>query len=292
MSVTMNHNSGLKSRMNNWALNAFAIGLALFPIISIGYWATQAFDGDPRKVVALETIEQTDPRLFEEPLISITFDDGWESIYTEAAPLMDKYDIASTQYIVPGLYNDEQNYISLDQAHSLHKGGHEIASHTWNHKNLANVHIDEARMQLTKSHDSLKTLADNGNMSFASPESSTNAAVMPIIKNLYSSHRNTHADFGNGVTDADVNVAGSFDRYNIIGFAVRPGTTDAEIQAAIDYARSNNGWLVLVYHQIDNSGETYSASPKQFERHLKIIKNSRIKTALVRDVMESYKEQK
>jgi peptidoglycan/xylan/chitin deacetylase (PgdA/CDA1 family) len=292
MSVTMNHNSGLKSRVNNWALNAFAISLALFPIISLGYWANQAFAGDPRKVVTLETIKQTDPRLFEEPLISVTFDDGWESIYTEAAPLMDKYDIASTQYIVPGLYSDEQNYISLDQAHSLRKGGHEIASHTWSHENLAHITLDEARMQLTKSHDALKPLIDKDHkMSFASPESSTNAAVMPIIKDLYSSHRNTYADFGNGVTDADVNIADSFDRYNIIGFAVRPGTTDAEIQAAIDYARLHNGWLVLVYHQIDDTGETYSASPKQFERHLKLIKNSRMKTALVRDVMESYDQE-
>lgn len=288
MSVSTNHNSELKSRLNNWALNAFAIGLALFPIYAVGMWVHDVFNGDPRKVIQLETIQQTNPRLFEEPLISITFDDGWQSIYKDAAPLMDKYDIASTQYIVPSLYGD-QNYISLAQAHSLRGAGHEIASHTWSHDNLAKIATDEARSQLTKASDALKSLTDKDvKMSFASPEGSTNAQVMPMIKSLYGSHRNINADLGNGVNELDINVAGHFDRYNIIGFSVRPTTSDGEIKAAIDYARAHNGWLVLVYHQIDNKGETWSATPGQFERQLKLIKASNVKTALVRDVMQSY----
>ena len=287
----MNVSTINKKQVTNWILNLCAIAFALFPVVSVGLWANQVFSGDPRKVTHLEPIAQTDPRLFEEPLISITFDDGWESIYKEAAPLMDTYDIASTQYIIPSLYNDP-NYISLEQAHSLRKAGHEIASHTWSHDNLAEISLDDARTQLTKADKSLKDLTDKDRkMSFASPESSTNAAVMPIIKDLYSSHRNTFADFGNGVNDVDINVSPSFDRYNIIGFAVRPTTTDAEIQSAMDYAKAHNGWLVLVYHQIDNTGETFSASPKELERQLKLIKKSGIKTALVRDVMESYNSQ-
>lgn len=289
MSAIADSNNTLKSRTNNWILNAFAIVLALFPLLTVGMWVNQVFNGDPRKVVALETIKQSDPRLFEEPLISVTFDDGWESIYKEAAPLMDKYDIASTQYIIPGLFHD-QNYISLDQARSLKDGGHEIASHTWTHDNLSKVDLDTARQQLTKSDEALKDLAKR-KMSFASPEGATTTQVMPIIKSLYSSHRNINADLGNGIDQFDVNVTGHFDRYNIIGFSVRPGTTDAQIQAAIDYARAHNGWLVLAYHQIDNSGETYSSSPKQLERHFKMIRNSHVKTALVRDVMESYDQE-
>lgn len=277
-----------KKRLTNLLLNTFAVAFMLFPIVSVGIWVTQAINGDPRKTTQLEPIAQTDPRLFEEPLVSVTFDDGWESIYKEAAPLMDRYDIASTQYIVPSLYNDP-NYMSFEQAHSLRKAGHEIASHTWSHDNLTKITVGEAKTQLTKAHDSLQNLTDKDvRMSFASPESATNAGVMPTIKDLYRSHRNTFADFGNGVNEVDINVSESFDRYNIIGFAVRPTTTDAEIQAALDYAKLHNGWLVLVYHQIDTSGEAYSASPQEFERHLQLIKSSRIKSALVRDVLDSH----
>src|SRR3954465_6555116 len=42
------------------------------------------------------------PQLFSQPIVSVTFDDGWESVYTVAMPLLQKYGIHTTQYILSG----------------------------------------------------------------------------------------------------------------------------------------------------------------------------------------------
>lgn len=284
--------SETRKRINEWGLNVFAVALALFPVVSAGLWINQVFFSDTRHTIALEPIKATAaPRLFEEPLISVTFDDGWESVYTSAAPLLDQYDIASTQYILPGLFKNV-DYLSQDQAFSLKKGGHEIASHTMSHPNLAKAGFAEAKKQLHESDDYLQShgLAEDV-MSFASPEGATTPAVLEEATRIYGSHRNINGDITNGVDENDVNIKSHFNRYNIIGFSVRPTTTDAQIQAAIDYTRAHNGWLVLAYHQIDDSGEAFSTTPKALERQLKLIKKSGIKTPVVRAVMDTYKKE-
>lgn len=280
-----------KSRLTSWLLNTCAIAFVVFPLISAGLWLNQLVNGDPRHTIELKSIPTSQPQLFKEPLLSITFDDGWQSIYQEAVPVMDAYGIASTQYVVPGTFK-QHNYLSEAQTRSMQQAGHEIASHTWTHQNLTKITFSEAANQLQRAHKALLPFTDNKPMAFAAPEGDTNFQVMGAIKQLHTSHRNTDADLSNGVNEADVNIKPYFNRYAIIGYSIRPTTTLAQIQAAIDYARHHNGWVVLVYHQIDSSGAAWSTTPVQFKQHLELIKQSRIKTATLRDVLASHRGEK
>src|SRR5690606_1721656 len=72
---------------------------------------------------------------FGEPIITVTFDDGWESIYTDAMPLLQKYGIPTTQYV---LSDEERNplYLTFDQIHAMDRAGHEIACHGGDHTDL------------------------------------------------------------------------------------------------------------------------------------------------------------
>lgn len=279
-------------RFNEALLNMFAIIMAFMPLISVGYWVQHQFFNDPRRVVALSEIEHSDtPRLFEEPLVSVTFDDGWESVYSNGAPLLEKYDVRTTQYILPGQF-DSLGYISLEQAHSLKYAGHEITSHTMTHPRLTSITTEQAVYELTESKRILaeESLLDD-TVHFAAPESATNPEIMAHIRALYGSHRNTYADLSNGVDSYDVNTGPTIHRYDIIGFSVRSSTTEAEITAALDYAAKHNGWLVLVYHQIDDSNTEYSVTPAVFEQHLRLIRDSRIKTASLGDVVDTWSEE-
>lgn len=128
-------------------------------------------------------------------------------------------------------------------------------------------------------------------MSFASPEGATTPQVIDTINRIYGSHRNVNGDLSNGVDENDINVTGHFDRFNIIGFTIRPDTPDWQIQAGMDYARAHNGWLVLVYHQVDdtNTGdkEAYSTTEADLDRQLKLVQESHIKTATVREIIDN-----
>lgn len=281
--------SRLWSRIDNSVMNAFAIVMTALPILSIGIFVHAQFFNDPRVTAPLSEIHETaTPKLFEEPLVSVTFDDGWQSVYTDAAPLLEKYQIQTTQYILPGEFN-ATNYLSLAQAKSLRGAGHEIMSHSMTHPRLTDVSKTELSYQLTESKNSLikNNLVDD-QVHFAAPESMLNSAVTMAVSREYASSRNTYADLENGINEADVNVKGdAFSRYNIIGYSVRSTTTPAQIKAALDYTKQNKGWLVLVYHQIDDSKNTYAVDKTMFEKQLQLIKQSGVKPAPVDRVLSN-----
>lgn len=282
-----------KRQLGEWSLNALSVGIVLFPVLAGALWVNNVFFSDTRGVSNLQTItESSTPKLFEEPLVSVTFDDGWESVYTKAAPLLEKHGIRSTQYIITGAFEDTK-YLSYAQTMSLKNAGHEIASHTAHHSNLRQVTLSAVRDELHESDNFLQEhgLADD-QMSFASPEGATSDKVIEEIKQIYGSHRNVEADLYNGSDHHDVNLRSNFDRYNIIGFSIRPGLPTSYIRAAISYAQMHNGWLVLVYHQVEETDtgdkEDFSTTEKEFDQQLKAIKETGVKTATVRSVIDAY----
>lgn len=271
-------------------LNSIAVFMTLAPIVSMVWFGALFLAPDTRQVEELSIVASApDPRLFQEPLVSVTFDDGWESIYSEAAPIMSRYDIVSTQYILPGTFADK-NYMSVDQVSSLKQAGHEITSHTYSHRKLTSLSSSDVAQELELSKQILQkyNLIDN-EPNFAAPLGAVNPTVTNAISKQYYSSRNTYGNIANGIDAMDVNLAGSFDRYNIMGYSAGQYTTDDDFRAAIAYTQANNGWFVPIYHQIDYSGERYSVTPETFERHMRIIKESGIKTATMRDVLQRNK---
>ena len=67
----------------------------------------------------------------EDPAV-ITFDDGDESAYTIAYPIMKQYGLVGTLYIVPA-WIGTPGYLTLAQLTEMHNAGWTIADHTWDH---------------------------------------------------------------------------------------------------------------------------------------------------------------
>lgn len=280
--MAKNHSSS----RGTWALNLFALVFTLLPIVTMSLWTHQMFFSDDRQVVALSRVESdAQPRLFEEPLISVTFDDGWESVYSEAAPIMSRYDIVSTQYILPGEFN-RPIYLSVDQAQSLKRAGHEISSHTYTHQKLTDASERTVRNQLDDSLEVLRKfdLLDENQLTFAAPNGALAGYSLDQVKQRFSLARNVKADLANDISDNDMNVAGKTSRYDVIGYTVGQYTTLDQMRAAIDYAHQHNAWFVPIYHQVDESGAEYGISPAEFERHMQLFRESGIKISTVRDV--------
>ena len=67
--------------------------------------------------------------------IILTFDDGSDTVYTAAQPIMQRYGFTGTSYVVYytiGL----THYMNVDQIRALHAAGWEIGSHSLSHKDL------------------------------------------------------------------------------------------------------------------------------------------------------------
>lgn len=280
-------------------ISVLVLCIFIFPIYSTGKWIHDAVVGnDPRKIHELTTFntrpaDKTHEEIapFNEALISITFDDGWESAYSAGLPTMQKYGVKTTQYILAGEFNNPA-YLSMDQTHALQDAGHEIASHTMTHPNLTKLSDKDLNFQLVKSKKILEK--EFGPIKdFASPLGEHNGKTVANIKKSYRSDRNTAGDPAE-VGPEDVNTKDNFNQYDIIAYTVRANTPLEYIDNLITYAQAHNAWVVLTYHQIDNNSNTeeYSVSPAAFEAQMKLLYERQIRMQMMGQVLDAIEKTK
>jgi len=272
----------------------FVCIVALLPLVSLAQWShVFASTSDSRKATTLPAFQERKvdetaqtPQLFDQPLISVTFDDGWKSIYDVAGPQLARYGIHTTQYIISGT-NTDPGYMSDAQIRALQAEGHEVSSHTITHPDLTTLTDSQLNHELGDSKAVLQKRFNVPAADFASPYGHTDARTLAVIKKYYRSHRNTNGDYTNGVSEYDVNTINSFDRYNIIGVTVRRDTTVADLQKLVDYTKAHNGWLVLTYHQVDDSPSNFGMDPKALDKQLSYLGHTDVRIVTLGQVMDT-----
>lgn len=203
---------------------------------------------------------------FATGMVSVTFDDGWRSIHDNALPVMKKYDIVSTQYLVSGFLGSLKEYMTARQTYDFVKAGHEIGSHSFDHADLTKVTGKDLDKQLATSKKGLDKCFQNVT-AFAAPFGATNANTISAIKPLYATARSTESGF---------NSPDTLNPYRLKVQNVRRDTPPAQVQAWIDTAAQNHIWLILVYHQVSDSPGEYSRQLVDFETDMLILKNSNL----------------
>ncbi len=190
--------------------------------------------------------------------ISFTFDDGFASALTQAAPTLSKYGVSGTIYIPTSCIgtvgtcraNPSGTYLTWAQVKTLqntHKW--EIGSHTVTHPCLVSIGGDCQAAKLTTAQvtqelaQSKAALAAQGftALSFATPYGDYDNGVLALIAKYYTSHR--------GFADRKNNLW-PFNDYLLNNFPVNTGVTVAQVKVRIDQAIANKEWLVLTFHDI------------------------------------------
>jgi len=73
----------------------------------------------------------------DKKVVILNFDDGRKSQFTEAKPVLDKYGFKATFYVVCGYLGNKPGYMNWTEVKQLSAEGHDIESHTMNHRNLS-----------------------------------------------------------------------------------------------------------------------------------------------------------
>lgn len=104
-----------------------------------------------------------------EKSIALTFDDGYKDFYTDAYPLLQKYQAKATVYIIVE-FLDKPNYMTKNQIKELAASNLiEIASHTLHHVNLKSANPQVGEKEIIDSKKSLENLIGKPVNSFAYP---------------------------------------------------------------------------------------------------------------------------
>lgn len=86
----------------------------------------------------------------------VTFDDGEQSQYHNALPLLAEYGIKATYFATPGLIGTAAKFLGWNELRALQAMGHSIQSHSWSHKFLTFCSEAELAHELRESRQSLE----------------------------------------------------------------------------------------------------------------------------------------
>lgn len=87
--------------------------------------------------------------------IVITFDDGYEDNFLTALPIMEKYHMRSTVFVVSGLVGTPE-YLSWQQIAEMQERHTEIGSHTVSHIGLSTLNAESQRREIVDSKSILE----------------------------------------------------------------------------------------------------------------------------------------
>ncbi|MDQ3003910.1 MAG: polysaccharide deacetylase family protein [Chloroflexota bacterium] len=99
--------------------------------------------------------------------IILTFDDGGETVFTNALPILQKYGFTGSAYIVHN-YVGISAYMNAEQIRALYAAGWEIGSHSISHVDLT-VRTDRQRDEIVDSRAKLQSLLGLPILTFAYP---------------------------------------------------------------------------------------------------------------------------
>jgi peptidoglycan/xylan/chitin deacetylase (PgdA/CDA1 family) len=196
-------------------------------------------------------------------IVSVTFDDGWQSA-ADAAPILQKYHIPTTQYIISEVADQPTiGYMDMGTVTNLKKAGDEIGSHSLKHCDQTKLDPGTIENDAKRSKSMLEQAQLGPVKSFAYPLGQYNEMTQAIISKYYPLIRTSDPGYNDRL----------FDETNIHAMGVLSKTDDATFQSWINYAKTHKQWLILIYHRIDESGD-YSTTSAQLERQLSAIAKS------------------
>jgi peptidoglycan/xylan/chitin deacetylase (PgdA/CDA1 family) len=182
----------------------------------------------------------------DRPVVTFTFDDGFETDYVVARPVLDRYHFPATAYVIPSMVGgaDRLNLTQLKDLQDLN--GWDIASHSYSHSNLTSIPASEIENELLLSKQFLTNNGfANAAVHFAYPYGEfDNGDLKSQVQKYYKTARTAEGAF---------ETLPPSDPYRLRAMVVTNSTTPADVSEQVQSAIANGDWLILVFHRIVES---------------------------------------
>ncbi|OHA18567.1 MAG: hypothetical protein A2664_02930 [Candidatus Taylorbacteria bacterium RIFCSPHIGHO2_01_FULL_46_22b] len=211
--------------------------------------------------------QSSTPTPLTEGMVSFDFDDGWRATYLTATNTLGKAGLRGTFYIITSRVDIDRNFVTSDDLQEIQRGGHEIGNHTTGHLDLTTLSTTQSEQQVNLAGQFLITRGARVS-AFAYPFGAYNAEYMRLVR---------EAGYGVGrVVWKGLNVKGG-NLYELKAWSLKNTDTFEGIRSLIDQARNNKEWLVLVFHHVNDSGETYAVKPTLFNSVVDYVATNHVK---------------
>lgn len=205
--------------------------------------------------------------------ISLTFDDGWISHYTQAFPILESFKFKGVFYIISKNDFDFEtgDRMNWSMIQKIQSHGHEIGSHTQTHPNLLFSLPWKSYYEIINSKKDLESKKLNIK-TFCYPYGFFAPWMFPWIKKA--GYR------------AAVSVVTGLNTLDTQPFLLRREwivwDTDIEtVKQKIKKAFDKNKWIILMFHQIDFHYNKYGTTPEKLIEICTYIKNLNIEVVTI-----------
>lgn len=144
--------------------------------------------------------------------VVLAFDDGYRDFYTDVFPILKKYQVKATAFIVPNFLNKPNNMDTWMLKEIAGSGLVEIGAHTMDHTYLAKSPLKKVEYEVEQSKKNLEKLLGIKVISFAYPYGAFDNAAIDVVKK---------AGFKSAVTTISGSFAMDVNRFFLN--RVRPG---------------------------------------------------------------------
>ena len=215
-------------------------------------------------------------------VVCIFFDDGWQTQYTNALPILNYYGYKAsfaiiTSYVGTSWGNSAGlSYMTWSQIVSLANLGMDIESHTYSHLDLATLSTASIVYQLTQSKQDLEQHGINAPfLIYPDGGGAGNATVESLTQQYYLAAR--------GISPGSLNLSQPFDRYDLPAYTIENTTTINDFANMVNNA-DNSSIVILYYHKIDYENVDTAVTPEEFTAQMQYLQDNNFTVETMRQL--------
>jgi uncharacterized repeat protein (TIGR01451 family) len=259
-------------------------------------------------IVNPSLVKTADPATFSQGMVTLTFDDGNQSNFDTAYPILNAAGLKGSFYIISQSMKDaatigtstgdiNDDYMTAAEIMQINRDGHEIGNHTVNHCNLITGLCPDAEIanstdplspvqEITQAGADLASIGALPVDTFAYPYGEYNASLESALAGA--------GIIGARTVDRGYNLTTSNPYALKIQYVTASSTTAADFEANIkpwiDTARQNNVWLILLFHQVEpasviaaNPYDPDVTTPEVLQATVDYLKQNNVKVVTMHD---------
>ena len=207
--------------------------------------------------------------------VVLTFDDGWESTVTKAAPIMAEFGMAGTAYIIPNLLGTP-GYMTQEQALGLkEKFGWSLGAHYW--ERLDSKSPEEVK-RIFQETAGWFIQRDIPRPNFSYPNGAFTRELLVAVADFFSSAR-TIVEFPETMPPGDL--------YRIRSLNIVPDLPKEKIRDRLEAATAGGGLVVMIFHKItQNSEYETELEEEDFKDICRMISESGLEVLTMSEVVQ------
>jgi len=191
-------------------------------------------------------------------VVSFTFDDFPRSAWVNGGAILEKFDKRGTYYAAMGLVGSGNQLGPMFDAGDLraaHTQGHEIACHTYSHRDCCRATPNEIAAEIERNAAALRELINAPPGNFAYPFGGVSLMAKTALAGRFSSCRGT----GRGLNQGTVDLA------DLLATSIYSRDFDRDtLCQMIDDAQAAGGWVIFYTHDVVDEPSPFGCTPEQF----------------------------